>query len=66
MVKRYCNKCGQEMDFWDLQENFSIHTQFGYGTRYDGSKLNLNLCCGCMEQLIKSCVISPVEDFEED
>lgn len=66
MIKKVCNKCGQEMDFWDLQEDFSIHKAFGYGTRYDGYQLNLNLCCGCMESLIKDCVINPVVGNEED
>lgn len=47
-----CNKCGKEMDIWDRQENFSINGICGYGTKYDGSKIQLNLCCDCMEELI--------------
>ena len=49
--KVYCNKCGKEMDFWDRQEEISIHT-----------KLELDLCCDCMEELVNSCKISPVID----
>lgn len=57
-----CNKCGKKFDFWDTQEEFSINTQLGYGTKYDGSYLELDLCCDCMEKLIDECVISPIFD----
>lgn len=46
-----CNKCGKEMDIWDRQENFSINRRCGYGTKYDGFGIQLNLCCDCMEEL---------------
>lgn len=59
-MKMRCNKCGKEMDIWDRQENFSINGICGYGTKYDGSKIQLNLCCDCMEELIDACVVSPV------
>ena len=59
-MKMRCNKCGKEMDIWDRQENFSINGICGYGTKYDGSKIQLNLCCDCMEELIDTCVVSPV------
>lgn len=57
-----CNKCGKKFDFWDAQENFSINARLGYGTKYDGSDLELDLCCDCMEKLIDECVISPISD----
>ena len=63
--KMYCNKCGKEMDFWDKQEEFSIHTHCGYGTKFDGSDLELDLCCDCMEELADGCKIPPVADIEK-
>lgn len=57
-----CNKCGKELDTFDIQENFSIVRSLGYGTQYDGEDLNIRLCCKCMETLIKQCVISPVSE----
>lgn len=57
-----CNKCGKQLDFWDRQENFSINTRLGYGTKYDGDDLELDLCCDCMEKLIDECVISPIKE----
>lgn len=59
-MKMRCNKCGKEMDIWDRQENFYIHGICGYGTKYDGSEIQLNLCCDCMEELIDTCIVSPV------
>lgn len=50
------------MDIWDKQEEFSIHTRCGYGTKFDGSDIELDLCCDCMEELVDSCKISPVTD----
>lgn len=55
-----CNKCGKQFDQWDMQEDYSIHRQAGYGSSHDGDFIDLDLCCDCMEELIKSCKISPV------
>ena len=58
-----CNCCGHEMDFWDQQEDFSIiKPALGYGTIYDGDKLELRICCSCLEKLIDQCKISPITD----
>lgn len=57
-----CNKCGKKFDIWDTQEGFSINKRMGYGTKYDGEYLELDLCCNCMEKLIDECIISPVSD----
>lgn len=56
-----CNKCGKHFDMWDKSEDFSFYAQLGYGTKYDGSTLKLDLCCSCMEKLIDECKISPIE-----
>lgn len=55
-----CNKCGKKFNIWDTQEDYSIYKQLGYGTKYDGASLELDLCCDCMEKLIDECVILPV------
>ena len=60
-----CNKCGKPFDIWDKQENFQIYRNLGYGTKYDGSKLDLNLCCNCMEELVDGCWINPIIDIEK-
>lgn len=58
-----CNMCGDKFDMWDEQEMFAIEKdRLGYGTVYDGSRLNLKLCCRCMEHLIKDCRVNPIEE----
>lgn len=59
--KIICNLCGKEFDIWDKKEGFVIHKRCGYGTKYDGETLNLDICCDCMERLIESCAIFPME-----
>ena len=61
MKKCYCNLCGKEMNFWDIQEEFSIKSSsIGYGSKHDGDALELDLCCDCMDELIDRCKINPI------
>ena len=60
MKKLVCNMCGKELDMWDEQEDFSIYRACGYGTKFDGYSIQLDLCCDCMEKLVDSCLVSPV------
>ena len=62
----YCNKCGKKLDIWDIQENFSMQRHLGYGSRYDGDNLDLDLCCDCMDKIIEECAIPPVETLRND
>ena len=57
-----CNKCGKVLDVWDMQEDFSINTELGFGTKYDGQRLKLRLCCQCMDKLIAGCVVNPLNE----
>ena len=61
--KRFCNKCGKELDEWDVQEDFSIFRHLGYGTRHDGETLLLQMCCECMDKLIDECEVSPITEY---
>lgn len=68
IIRQYvCNKCGKPLDIWDMQEDFHIYKRLGYGTKYDGAKLELDLCCKCLESLAEECEISPIiEDNNEN
>ncbi len=59
--KEQCSKCGKFLDLWDFQEDFSLSRFLGYGTKYDGERLEIKLCCECMEKLIDECKISPIK-----
>lgn len=57
-----CNRCGKTLDLWDVQEDFRIRRHLGYGTKYDGDILDLQICCKCMDKMIEECAITPVLD----
>lgn len=65
MKKTFCNKCGKEFGEVNLDFNndFSLHTIIGYGSKHDGCRLDLDLCSKCMDDLIEQCVLSPVSDL---
>lgn len=62
MVKKYCNCCGKEYDYWDYNEDISIHRYVGYGSKYDGDEILINICCECFDKLVESCKIPPQMD----
>lgn len=66
MYKRVCNLCGKEFDVWDEQQDFVISKDIGYGSKFDGSHMRLDMCCDCfdilMDAVIQKCVISPIEE----
>lgn len=68
MVKKVCNMCGKDFDMWDAQESFGFDYHVGYGRWFDGSNIQLDLCCDCFDKLmneyiIPNCKISPVEEY---
>lgn len=55
-----CNKCGKHMDDFDINMGFSFEKDMGYGSKYDGEKIKLNLCCECVDNIIDILAISPI------
>ncbi len=64
-TKIHCNGCGRELDFWDLQQNFTIHKRVEYGSIYDGSLVDLRLCCECFDSLVQACAVLPIHSEAE-
>ena len=56
-----CNVCGKEFNFWDEQHLFKVYRRMGYGTKYDGDMLELDMCCDCMDTLIDKCKVNPIK-----
>ncbi len=58
--------CGKKFDTWDEQENFGIHSIPGYGSKYDGDRIELDLCCECfdkvMDIIVPMCQESPIRE----
>jgi len=62
--KTLCNVCGKEFNQWDEVENLGIHMRIGYGSKYDGDEIDLDMCCSCfdtwMDEFISQCSIDPI------
>ena len=61
-----CNMCKKEFDKVDYNQDFSFHHKVGYGSIYDGDEINLDLCCDCIDKVIKyiidECEINPIKN----
>ena len=67
MRKTICNMCGKEFDLFDKQDGQMIYSaKIGYGSKYDGSGLSMDLCIDCVDKLIDACKISPIIDPESE
>lgn len=68
MTTKKCNICGKTFDMWDDQEDFSIYRHIGYGSKYDGCKVEFDMCCDCFDRLLDTlvpqCLINPVSEVE--
>ena len=60
-----CNICGKELDFWDVQEDFTIKRRVGYGSVHDGDDIELHICCGCLDRIVAVCKVSPIHYVSE-
>lgn len=63
MKRTFCNICGKAFDDFDSIGNNKIHKKMSYGSKYDGDYVAIDICCECMDKLIDSCKISPIEQF---
>lgn len=59
-----CNCCGKELDLFDLQQDFTIHRKVEYGSVYDGTLIEIRLCCDCFDKLVMGCAVSPIVNKE--
>ena len=66
MIKRICNMCGKDFGVPDIQNGFGIFTdKIGYGSKYDGDQLSLDLCCECTDKIIDMCKVNPITEYED-
>lgn len=68
--KTLCNVCGKEFSDYDEQEHIGLHTTLGYGSVYDGSAIDLDICCSCFdrmfERFLNGCKINPIINLKEN
>lgn len=62
-----CNKCGENIkkEWTGIEPIFVDHQSFkllfGWGSKYDGLKMEFDLCDDCMVEIIESFKIKPEE-----
>ena len=54
MIIHKCDLCGKFLNEYDEQENFGFHyNNIGYGSKYDGCNINIDMCCECFDKMMK-------------
>lgn len=59
-----CNLCGKSLNEVDLNFDFGLDFEVGYGSKYDLDRFSARFCCRCfdkmVEHLIRRCKINPI------
>ena len=54
MIIHKCDLCGKFLNEYDEQEKFGLHyDSIGYGSKYDGCNINIDMCCECFDKMMK-------------
>ena len=66
--KAYCTMCGEEFEWEDYQANHYYSEYMGYGSRYDPSVFEVQLCCRCFDDVIDMIIplfkTNPIKECE--
>lgn len=60
----YCNICGKPIKSDD--DAVEIYDLIGYGSKYDGEWIEMDICYDCLDKIIDACKISPVIPLAAD
>jgi hypothetical protein len=54
--KIICNKCGKDLNysFHECYSGSHVWIVSGYGSRHDGTDMDFDLCCDCVDELLRS------------
>ena len=66
-----CNVCWKKIDqILEEQAVVSIHDIIGYGSKYCGDEINLDICTDCFDKLIddftEKCAVNPILKIYEN
>ena len=60
-----CDLCGKTFNAFDEQEYFGLHYHnVGYGSKYDGCHIDIDMCCGCFDKMMTE-YIEPKLKFKD-
>lgn len=56
-----CDLCCKDFDEFDTQENFGLHySSVGYGSKFDGESIDVDMCCGCFDKMMENYIIPQI------
>ena len=47
-----CNCCGSEINNTQRPYGIGVHTRIGYGSKFDGQEIDLDLCSDCLDKIM--------------
>lgn len=50
-----CQMCKKDLDVFDLESGITLDYVMGYGSKHDGERMRLMLCCGCTDRIGEVC-----------
>lgn len=60
--KLFCNKCGRAFRKLDDLNGFHYEGRFPFGSKYDTSEFEIDLCLNCIDEFVDSCEITPIPE----
>lgn len=64
-TKYKCSRCGATLDVCDRQSGLSFIKDMGYGSKFDGEKIEISLCCDCTDFIIEICKINQTKNKQQ-
>lgn len=57
-----CNVCGKVLTRCEEKNHVKINQVMGYGSQFDGDRVDMDICNECFDRLIESCKIDPIQE----
>lgn len=57
-----CNVCGKVLTRCEEKNHVKINQVIGYGSQFDGDRVDMDICNECFDKLIERCKIDPIQE----
>lgn len=57
-----CNICGKVLTKCEEKNHVKINQVMGYGSQFDGDRVDMDICNKCFDKLIERCKIDPIQE----
>ena len=70
MTRIQCNVCGKDTTSREVHIAIEIHKPIGYGSRYDGDKIDLDVFTNCVDSILdaisKVCLVYQIHIINDN